>query len=50
MKTKFKTIVILFSILINYIIVHGQDQVFSKNSIKIGFGLGVSMGNNTNGG
>jgi|BioPla2DNA2_1021312.scaffolds.fasta_scaffold67579_2 hypothetical protein len=50
MKTRFKTILILFSILINYSVIHGQDQGFSKNSIKIGLGLGASMGNNTDGG
>ncbi len=50
MKTGLKTILILYSILINYSIVNGQDQDFSKNSIKVGLGLGASMGNNTDGG
>ena len=43
MKTRLKTILILLIILINYGSIHGQDQGFSKNSIKIGLGIGASM-------
>lgn len=50
MKTRLKTILILFTILINYGVIHGQDQGFSKNSIKIGLGIGASMGGATGGG
>jgi hypothetical protein len=40
---------ILVSILTS-ICVYGQNQELSKNSFKVGFGLGASMGNNTDGG
>ncbi len=48
MSKKIITGILLLSALINPI-VYGQNQKFSKNSIKIGFGAGVSIGNNTNG-
>lgn len=50
MKTRFKIILILVSIMINHGFVYGQDPAFSKNSIKIGLGVGSSMGNKTDGG
>jgi hypothetical protein len=49
MKTKLRTTLILFTILINCGVIRGQDQVFSKNSIKIGLGIGASMGGETDG-
>lgn len=36
--------------MINHGSVYGQDPAFSKNSIKIGLGVGSSMGNKTDGG
>ena len=45
---KFLTGLMLISILLIFNYSFGQD--FSKNSIKIGLGIGVSMGNNTDGG
>lgn len=50
MKTRYKIILILVSIMINHGFVYGQDPAFSKNSIKIGLGVGSSMGNKTDGG
>lgn len=50
MKTRYKIILILVSIMINHGSVYGQDPAFSKNSIKIGLGVGSSMGNKTDGG
>lgn len=50
MKTRLKTILILLIILMNYGAIHGQGQGFSKNSIKIGLGIGASMGGATDGG
>ncbi|MFV0522369.1 MAG: hypothetical protein ACK5MI_08105 [Mangrovibacterium sp.] len=49
MKTKFIALSILFITLINTGTTYGQPHEFSKNSIKIGFGCGVSMGNDTEG-
>ncbi len=50
MKAIFKIIgLILFSIFVSHS-VYGQNQAFSKNSIKVGLGLGASMGSNTDGG
>ena len=43
MNHTFKTIFILLSIIINSNFVFGQDQSFSKNSIKTGIGFGASM-------
>lgn len=50
MKTRYKIILILVSIMINHGSVYGQYPAFSKNSIKIGLGVGSSMGNKTDGG
>ena len=49
MEKRFKTGLILLSILFSHPI-YGQTQEFSKSSIKVGLGIGVSMGNNTEGG
>ena len=49
LKTRFKTGLVLLSILINYS-VYGQKTEFSKNSIKLGLGIGASMGKSTDGG
>ena len=46
MKKRMKTGLILLSILLS-LSVYGQTQEFSKNSIKVGLGLGASWGSNT---
>lgn len=48
MITRTKTQLILLVIFITFN-VYGQNKEFSKNSIKVGIGLGASMGNNTEG-
>jgi hypothetical protein len=45
---RFKTGLILISVLLTFNYSLGQN--FTKNSIKIGLGIGASMGNNTDGG
>ncbi len=45
---KFNTILVLLLLFAGYNI-YGQEQHFSKNSIKVGLGVGASMGNNTEG-
>jgi hypothetical protein len=49
MIKKLKPTLILFLLIICYSLT-GQDQGFSKKSIKVGFGFGASMGKNTDGG
>jgi len=48
MISKLKTSLILSLIIISYS-ASGQIHEFSKNSVKVGFGLGASMGYNTDG-
>lgn len=48
MITRTKIQLILFVIFITFN-VYGQNKEFSKNSVKVGIGLGASMGNNTEG-
>lgn len=49
MKTKCKPLLIGVLILLNYNVVLAQEREFSKNSIKTGFGVGMSAGCNTDG-
>lgn len=43
-------VVVIMSILFAFShALNGQNQLFSKNSIKMGLGIGISMGNNTEG-
>jgi hypothetical protein len=49
MNKSIKIALVLISIIINLETLYGQEQIFSKNSIKTGFGIGVSMGNHSHG-
>jgi len=46
MNVRVSVILILFALLINCDTIYGQAQEFSKSSIKIGFGIGLSDGDN----
>ena len=47
MNKSIKIALVLISIIINLETLYGQEQIFSKNSIKTGFGIGVSKGFNS---
>lgn len=46
---RFVTPIVLLTLLLTYRGASAQDVVFSKSSVKLGFGLGLSMGYNTYG-
>lgn len=50
MITRLRAVSIIFSIIFSCQYAIGQGQEFSKNSIKIGAGLGASMGSSNDGG
>ena len=50
MKTKIISGLILITVLVSYSVSGQNNQDFSKNSLKVGLGLGASMGSNTDGG
>ena len=49
MKKRITILFILFAVMSSYSFVQAQEQGFSKNSIKVGIGVGASSGSNTDG-